>query len=230
MPQVKKTLPILTITTYWGWNLFKFLKFTDRTPKNLDEVLFYSCLEAIIALGVVSLLLKISYQEKLSRYFLEEPYKKLLKKGLLWGIISFVIINFVFSPIGQILTQVFHLPEIKFPQSDTSFFFKTAFAPFYWILISIIGGGVAEETIRYFSLSFFERELGKSGLIIAIMISSLFFGLGHIYQGSSWAIAHFFSGLLWSYVYWRNKNLIVNIVTHGFFDLIGSLIACILYG
>lgn len=228
--QIKAILPVLVISLYWCWQLHKFLKLENRIPQSLNEVIFYSCLEAICALAIVGLLLKACYNDKLSNYLSSDSYKSLFKKGLAWGIISFVLINFIFSPIGQILSQVFQISDIKKLQSpDTSFFFKSNFSVVYWLFISIIGGGIAEETIRFFSLNFFERDFGKKGLILSIVISSTFFGLGHIYQGTSSSIAHFFSGLLWSYLYIRERSLVVNILTHGLFDLIGSAIASYLY-
>ena len=90
------------------------------------------------------------------------------------------------------------------------------------------GGGLAEELTRCFSLQFFEDSFGKRGLYFAYLMSSVIFGLGHLYQGTVGVLTLFGAGLLWGWLYIRQRSLVTNILTHGLFDLAGSLIACYL--
>ena len=59
----------------------------------------------------------------------------------------------------------------------------------------------------------------KTGLILAVVCSSLFFGLGHIYQGISGLILASVAGVIYSLAFiFSGKNLWVPILVHGFYD------------
>jgi len=59
----------------------------------------------------------------------------------------------------------------------------------------------------------------KTGLILAVVCSSLFFGLGHIYQGASGLILASVAGVIYSLAFiFSGKNLWVPILVHGFYD------------
>jgi uncharacterized protein len=59
----------------------------------------------------------------------------------------------------------------------------------------------------------------KTGLVFAVFMSSVFFGLGHIYQGPSGPILAAIAGILYSLAYiLSGKNLWVPILAHGFYD------------
>lgn len=58
-----------------------------------------------------------------------------------------------------------------------------------------------------------------AGLIIAVLASSLFFGLGHIYQGISGLILASMAGIIYSLAFiFSGRNLWVPILVHGFYD------------
>jgi len=62
----------------------------------------------------------------------------------------------------------------------------------------------------------------KRSWIIAAMITSLYFAVGHIYQGFRGAVGVFVWSLLLSFLFVKNRrNLWLLILVHGFFDTIG---------
>lgn len=64
-------------------------------------------------------------------------------------------------------------------------------------------------------------DTDRAWLFSAILISALF-GLAHLYQGLSGVITTGLIGLIFSLIFYRNrKNLVLAMLTHGFYDVIG---------
>jgi len=58
--------------------------------------------------------------------------------------------------------------------------------------------------------------------MLSALITSLYFGVSHIYQGISGAVAVFLWSLLISFLFAKNKNnLLLLVLIHGFYDSIG---------
>ena len=58
--------------------------------------------------------------------------------------------------------------------------------------------------------------------MLSALITSLYFGVSHIYQGVSGAVAVFIWSLLISFLFAKNKNnLLLLVLIHGFYDSIG---------
>jgi membrane protease YdiL (CAAX protease family) len=53
-----------------------------------------------------------------------------------------------------------------------------------WLPIGVIGGGIVEELERAFVLTRFELWMGKNGLYVALVLSSIVFGVAHLYQST----------------------------------------------
>lgn len=66
------------------------------------------------------------------------------------------------------------------------------------------------------------RSLGEGGWAIAIVITSVIFGLAHLYQGPSGVLATAIAGLLFGAAYLASgRNLWCAILAHGLTDTIG---------
>lgn len=92
-----------------------------------------------------------------------------------------------------------------------------------WIVIGFVLGGLLEEILfRGFLITRISKflKMNKSGDIAALLITSLLFGLCHIYQGWSGAISTGLIGLIFGIIFLAfNKNLWYSILTHGFVNL-----------
>ena len=107
-------------------------------------------------------------------------------------------------------------------------FFKEPTNLLAWIPIGIFGGGVVEELQRIFIFTRFEKWLGRPGLILGIVLSSVMFGLGHRYQGLGIAIGTGISGGLLALLYLRRRSAIEPITAHAFSDVLAMLGATML--
>lgn len=93
-------------------------------------------------------------------------------------------------------------------------------------LIAMIGvgwlaGGVLEEVFwRGFWFSEWKIALGNSlpALIFCLLSSSIFFGLGHLHQGTSGAVSSGVAGLCLGFLYLWRGNLVAPIIAHGLMD------------
>ena len=95
-----------------------------------------------------------------------------------WLIVAAFIAIVIFSVIG--------LLNLKFELSIDSFFLKDD--PLM----------VDKEN--------FEKMFGKPGLIIALILSSIIFGAGHLYQGMRGLISISIIGFLYALVYFRKRS------------------------
>jgi membrane protease YdiL (CAAX protease family) len=88
-------------------------------------------------------------------------------------------------------------------------------------LVSIVAGGIREETQRAFLLHRFEVWLG--GGLVGVTVTSIAFGVGHLIQGVDAAVATALLGAFWGVVYLRRRSAVAPMVSHAGFDLLQIL-------
>ena len=98
-----------------------------------------------------------------------------------------------------------------------------------WVFIAVVGGGFTEELIRAFVLTRFEHVMGRIGLAAAVVVDSVVFGLGHLYQGVTGAVQSGITGLLFALIFLKRRRVADSMVVHALFDLFGIALAYLLY-
>ena len=92
-----------------------------------------------------------------------------------------------------------------------------------WIIIGFVLGGLLEEILfRGFLITRISKfiKVNKFSDLISLFITSILFGLCHLYQGLSGAISTGIIGLIFGIIFLSfNKNLWYSILTHGFVNL-----------
>lgn len=89
----------------------------------------------------------------------------------------------------------------------------------------IVGGYTEELFYRGFLITTLRRLFGdaKFAIAAAILISSVYFGSKHAYQGFAGVAETTFNGLVWASLYvWRGR-LAAPIIAHGIFDMLNIL-------
>jgi membrane protease YdiL (CAAX protease family) len=84
--------------------------------------------------------------------------------------------------------------------------------------VVFVAGGFREEIQRAFLLHRFEVWLG--GPIVGVLVTSIGFGAGHLFQGVDAAIATGLLGAFWAVIYLRRRSAAAPIVSHAGFDLV----------
>ena len=147
-------------------------------------------------------------------------WPKHLGIGLLFGLGMFFALNVA---LGAVMQSLLPRPAGNGPTIVS--FFNEPRNLLAWLPIGIFGGGVVEELQRIFIFTRFEKWLGRPGLILGIVLSSLMFGLGHRYQGLGIAISTAVSGVIFALVYLRRRSALEPIAAHAFSDVFAMLVA-----
>ena len=94
-------------------------------------------------------------------------------------------------------------------------------APVWLLAVMMLAVGYCEEFFfRFYLVESIGSVLGKKA---AILISAVFFAMGHLYQGYLAVIIIFFLGLSFQWLYSRYKSIHVNGIVHALFDVISVL-------
>ena len=95
-------------------------------------------------------------------------------------------------------------------------------APVWMLSIMMLAVGYCEEFFfRFYLVETLGSVLGKK---IAIIISAVFFALGHLYQGYLAVTIIIFLALGFQWIYARYKSIHVNAIIHGLFDVVSVLL------
>jgi membrane protease YdiL (CAAX protease family) len=214
----KKNAPyisLLIIVIYWVYQLL-----TVRTdvvlPSSFAELAIRVLIIKCIHLGTIITLLYIE-QDWYGMGFTVKNYRKQFMMGLLLGLTMFLLFN---VGLGSILNNIFPKP---IGSSNIFIYFKEPKDIYVWLIIGIFGGGFVEELMRIFCLTRFEKQFNQYGLYVALLISSVVFGIGHLYQGMGIAISTGLSGLVLGVIYIRRRSAIEVITIHAFSDILAIL-------
>lgn len=143
-------------------------------------------------------LLLFSTQIELSR-FTEIP--SVIKFGLLYGLISIVVLIPIIFVLG-------------FAHWD----FKLTKLTLLFVIVNLIFTCIPEEI---FWRGFVQNNIAKySGNILAVLVTSILFGVIHIiFAGVNFAILAFVASLIYGFSYVKTKRLEVSIICHYFVNM-----------
>ena len=207
-----------------GWWTFAVARqvVVAPSPGSVGEILAAVAVKAVLFTLVIAGLMHAA-GERIGDLGLRPPS---LREALLVGVpltlALFVVTNVVLN------TALSALLGGGSSRSIAHLFREPAQAPL-WVLAAVIGGGWAEELERAFILTRFERRFGRAGLVTGIVLSTLVFGIGHLYQGPAGAISAGFTGLVFALVFLRRRRVMDAMLLHAAFDLLGIAAAYALY-
>lgn len=140
-------------------------------------------------------------------------------KAVIYTVSSILILDVVIIPLVEYYLRTPHdLSGFEFLQGN--FRNLVLFMLFMWII-----AGFGEEFFyRGYMMKRIAVLLGdtENNWIAAVVLSAIPFGLVHFYQGISGVITAGVMGLILGYIFLRNKNnLVVCMLTHGFYDMFG---------
>jgi membrane protease YdiL (CAAX protease family) len=187
-------------------------------PAHFSDLVWRIVRSKIIVLAALFLLLRLEGEGFKGLGLSGHKWPQHLGLGLLFGLAMFVALNVV---LGSVMNSL--LPRAAASGPSILTFFKEPGNLLAWLPIGIFGGGVVEELQRIFIFTRFEKWLGRPGLILGIVLSSVMFGLGHRYQGLGTAISTAVSGVLFALVYLRRRSALEPITAHAFSDVLAIL-------
>lgn len=188
------------------------------TPQNANGelnaafVFGVSTLDAVLVVGLVVYLLR-RQGESLAAVFLGgQPVWREAALGL--ALVPIVTIGVaVVVRSAQALLPSLHNVAVN---PLTAFMVDPAMAVAFGAMV-VVAGGVREEMQRAFQLHRLQHHV--SSPLVALLITSVAFGLGHTVQGRDVALATFGLGLCWGALYLRRQSLVAAGVSHALFNL-----------
>jgi uncharacterized protein len=138
-------------------------------------------------------------------------WKNLTLKNLLIGLAFLGFANLVLSGLGSL----FHL---SLPKDIKYLLPKTFLDKIFWILMSVTAAICEETGFRGYVLT--KLHSFVKNWWMTVLISSLFFGLGHFYQGWGGTILTGIYGLLFCLLFIWRKSLIPGVFAHFLQDAV----------
>ncbi|MEJ2112427.1 MAG: type II CAAX endopeptidase family protein [Flavobacteriaceae bacterium] len=152
---------------------------------------------------------------------LEKPksWKKLLLKSLIYSVLILIVVDIIITPwVEYVLGTTVDLSSLNGIRGN--FLNYIIFILIMWVIAAF-----GEEFVfRGLLVKRLGLLLGNNKLTmwIAVILSSLLFGLAHEYQGVSGMISTGVVSLILGAIFIKNKNILwFTILTHGFYDVIG---------
>lgn len=91
----------------------------------------------------------------------------------------------------------------------------------------VVGGFIEEITFRGYLITRLVKVFGKSSLVLfcILLITSIPFGLSHLYQGWSGVLSTGSIAMVFGFIFIKNNyNIWYTILTHGFVNMVGFTI------
>lgn len=217
-------LSLAAIAISWGRTLWNGLGSPYVPPADFSTlVLNIVVTKSVIALIVLALLWA-GGEGLRTLGFVSPRWMSAIGRGLVYGVIVFVVLNVA---LPTALAAVLRLPGGENAGSLTGFF-RDPSNLLVWLPIGVIGGGIVEELERAFILTRFELWMGKNGLYVALVLSSIVFGVAHLYQSTGTGISAAVSGLAFGLIYLRRRSGLEAATSHACADVLGVIAATLL--
>lgn len=157
-------------------------------------------------------------------WLLPHPWVRYLVKAL----IALAAIAIVVLPVGLVAWKKLTKRPLKYSAAGAlkslSYFLPgTRTERRWWVFVSITAGVCEEILFRGFMLRYLHVFPWTLNLTLALLISSMIFGVHHIYQGAGGAARVAIVGILFGLLFLLTGNLLFPIIFHGAMDL--SLLA-----
>ncbi|MGI8432240.1 MAG: CPBP family intramembrane glutamic endopeptidase [Chthoniobacterales bacterium] len=220
----KKTALELSLGAIAASWIYQISRGTNPTlPPNFSTLVVTILISKLAIFAAIYLLLRLGREDFGALWVTGRDWPKHLGLGLAIGFAMFIALNVA---LGSVMQSLLPRPPSNGPSIMDFFQARANLAA--WMPIGIFGGGVVEELQRIFVLTRFEKWLGRPGLILGVIMSSVMFGFGHLYQGLGIAIGTAISGVTFSLVYLRRRNAIEVMAAHALSDVLAMLAATFL--
>jgi membrane protease YdiL (CAAX protease family) len=197
---------------------------TQSLSKSMPTFLAIAALIGGLYVLVVHFLLRYTNEKYRDIGFVKENILKQIRMGVMLGILIFILQTFIMHPL---ISAIF--PKTTGKEVEISTFFSSLWYLPVLIVLSVLKGGFSEELWRVFVLTRFQKCFGKPGLIIALILGSILFGFGHLYQGIASVMSISIVGFLFALIYLRKGFAWEAVVGHATYDIVAIILGFILY-
>jgi GrpB-like predicted nucleotidyltransferase (UPF0157 family)/membrane protease YdiL (CAAX protease family) len=193
-----------------------------HAPASVQELALRVAVQSAITIVLIWLLLRTTRESFADLGLETRGLGGVLGRAILPTLGLFVLANVV---LNSVLAAVMHGEAV----SPIRGLFRDPREAPYWVFAALVGGGFTEELKRTFVLTRFEKAFGRTGLVMALVVDTAVFGLGHLYQGRAGAISAGFTGLVFALIFLRRRRVVDAMAVHAGFDLLGVAAGYALY-
>jgi membrane protease YdiL (CAAX protease family) len=212
---------VAVVVLYWVFYAARQLLREHQPPTSVSAIAINVCIRTVIVVGLTWPLLRLCGESIHDLGVDPRPTGRFLARTSLLAVAMFAITNF---GLNTIFTALLGRGE-----PPIAALFRDPHDAPLWIFCAIVGGGFAEELTRAFVLTRFEKLLGRTGLIAALVVDSIIFGLGHLYQGHASAASSALTGVMCALIFLQRRRVIDAMAVHALFDLMGIAAGYALY-
>jgi len=200
-----------------------------KNPSSAGKLRYYKTLAAWLWIGSAVAVLSVGWRPLFTIATAPSEIPWLLEHAWVFYLVEVVIALFVAMMLLPIVIalrkKLLHQPR-KYATADLlksrglDYFFPATRAERRWWIFLCITVGVCEETLfRGFLLRYLHTFPWMLNLTLALLISAVIFGLGHLYQGPGGAASTVVFGFMVGLLFILTGSLLLPMILHAAVDL-----------
>ncbi len=143
---------------------------------------------------------------------------------LVEALIATIFVVLVLLPLAIVIWKKLTKQPRRYRSADAlksfSYFYPATWPERHWFAFLCITAGICEETLfRGFLLQYLHVSAFSLNLTLALLVSSIIFGLNHLYGGVGGVVGSAVVGFLLGLLFILTGNLLLPMVLHALFDL-----------
>ena len=215
IPPGKKPLPSITYFTVFfllvGWPLISLVFMGDYSPQDLSfqDLAYQVYIPTIIIEWLLFLLVLLTIKKEEGKFSLSGiGFNQFNLKNLFLGFAFVIVSNIILVGVALVMKGVGVLP-----QKDISFLMpQSATEKLLWIFMSFSAAVSEEVSFRGYLLT--KLNLWIKNIWLIAILSSVAFGMGHIYQGVGGVILTAIYGFFFAMLFLWKRTLAPCIFAH----------------
>lgn len=215
---------LLIVAPVWDYYDTRRLK---RNPSSQGKIRYYKTVMAWLWIGSILALLAVGWRSLWILYPAPEEIPWLLGHVWVFYLVEVVIALFVallLLPLVIVARKKLKKQPRKYSSAAAlkahEYFLPATRSERHWWVFVCITAGICEETLyRGFLLHYLHVFPGTLNLTLALLISSVIFGLCHLYQGTNGAIGSAVVGVLFGLLFILTGSLFLPMILHAAMDL-----------
>ena len=223
---VQRLLFVFLLLVAPVWDLWQTRRL-KRNPSSGAKIRYYKTLIAWLWIATVAAYVAVGVRPVFTVYPAADEIPWLLQHAWVFYVVEGVIALFValiLLPVVVVVRKKLRKQPRSYKSAEAfrslSYFFPATWNERRWFAFLCITAGVCEESLfRGFLLHYLHVFPFSLSLTAALLISSVIFGLQHLYVGVSGAAATVFIGLIFGLMFLLTGSLLLPILLHAVTDL-----------
>lgn len=216
---------LAVVAPAWDYRDTRRLK---QSPSSAGKIRYYKTLAAWLWIASLVACLSVGFRPLVTispapgdiSWLLEHAWVRYLVEA----VIALILTVLVLMPAGIVLWKKLKKQPRKYSSADAlksfSYFFPATWTERRWFAFLCITAGICEETLyRGFLLHYLHFFPCTLGLTLALLVSSVIFGLGHLYGGVGGVVGSVLVGFLLGLLFLLTESLLLPMLLHALFDV-----------